>query len=471
MAVTAVPQLSRAVLQRRDEIIARLSGHVALGRVIHDPSGRAVFAGGDFGTAEKRIPMAVVLPATVREVSHVFRVCYEMGVKVYVRGGATSPTGATDAGSDGIVVCLSRLNRILEVSHSDRLVRVEAGITTSAVSRAVLEAGLLFAPDPSSRMAATVGGNIATDAAGAGALRNGPTSAHVTALKVVLIDGETVELGDGELEAPSLGLMGVFAGAEGLAGAIVEATLSVVPAPEEARLHIVTFPSVTAAVQYADRLMTERLDIAALKMADRRVLSVCRKASAIAAFGDDYQAALFIEFDGTPEELDASQKALPLVSEGERFDLTAARDVADVWRSLDGLFAALARLGPLRGVDVIVPRRQQVEVFRRLDEIAANHGLSTAHLGRVGEGVIRSVLIAASPNSAANFDEAMSEVAGLVAEIGGIFSGEHGIGRAKCSLLDVVLTEKELAMHGELKSFFDAEWLLGYGTVLPVGEG
>ena len=177
------------------------------------------------------LPLAVVLPGSVREVSQVLRFCYESGLQVFPRGAGTSLVGGTVAAEDGIV-CLSLMDRVLEIDPFNRLARVEAGIVTAAVSAAAAAVGLRYAPDPASRYTPTIGGNIATDAGGARALRFGATDQHVLGLKIVLIDGEIIELGGGELEASGFDSVGMLTGSEGMLGVIVEAILRVIPKPE-----------------------------------------------------------------------------------------------------------------------------------------------------------------------------------------------------------------------------------------------
>ena len=185
--------------------------------------------------ADVALPLAVVLPGSIREVSQVLRYCYEAGLKVVPRGAGTSLVGGAVAAEDGIVLCLSLMDRVLEVDPANRLVRVEAGISNAAVSAAASAYGLRYAPDPSSRFSSTIGGNIATNAGGMRAVLFGSTDRHILGLKIVLIDGEVIEVGGGELEASGFDLIGLFVGSEGMLGVVVEAVLRIIPKPGSTR--------------------------------------------------------------------------------------------------------------------------------------------------------------------------------------------------------------------------------------------
>lgn len=475
MNAIAAPVVNRATVLRRDEFVAHLHGLVPAGEVIHDEHGRQIYASDAF-KAYKALPLAVVLPATVREVSQVLRYCYEVGLKVFPRGAGTSLVGGATGAEDGIVLCLSRMNRVLDVNPNDRLVRVEAGITNAAVSGAVAHLGFRFAPDPASRQASTIGGNIATDAAGARGVSIGATGRYVLALTIVLVDGEVIELGGGELEASGLDLVGLIVGSEGMLGVVVEATLRIVPAPETSRLVLLGFQSVLSAVACAGRVISNVVVPTALEVIDHEVISVCEDYGAL-GLPRDVEALLIVEVEGHAEEVQPLIEQVLATAETYapvgHLEVADEAQVARYWAVFDAVYTGLSRRGTVRCVDLAVPPARLVEAMTEIGSIASRHGLRGASMCRAAEGIARSVLLYDDSNSedAGRVGDAMAEIARMNANIGGVLAGEHGIGVAKRDLMSYQLAEADLLFGLRLRSSFDAEWLLSNGKVYPLVDG
>lgn len=471
MTLIAAPAASRATLQRRDEILAGLAEVVQAGRLIGDEQGRRVYAVDAFA-GHAALPLAVVLPGSVREVSQVLRFCYEAGVKVVPRGAGTSLVGGAGGPEDGIILCLSLMNNVLEIDAANRLVRVEAGITTAAVSAAVAGVGLRYAPDPSSRQVSTIGGNIATNAGGPRALLFGATSRQVLGLKVVLLDGEVIELGGGELEASGFDLIGLLLGAEGMLGVVVEAALRVIPEPEGRRVVLLGFQSISEAVTCAGTLVAGAVPTA-IEVFDRQVVAACED-FASAALPRDVEALLVAEVEGHADEIADMADALVLAAEGAaptgREIIADADRIAHVWRAFDSALTALCRLGAARCVDVAVPPARLAEAMLHIGGVAARHGLRVANMCRAAEGIVRSVILydGVDPKAGARVDDAIGDVARAMPEFAGVLAGEHGIGVAKREVFGYRLAAPDLAFQMRLKSAFDAEWLLSSGKVFPL---
>jgi len=469
MAVIPSSIVGRNVSLRRNDKVAAMQALVPEGRLIYDEQGRGVYAGDAFG-AISALPLAVVLPASVREVSNVLRYCFEIGLGVCLRGGGTSLTGAAVSGEDAIVLCLSRMARVHDVDVDSRLVRVEAGATNADVSQAAAVHGMRFVPDPDSAAVSTVGGNIATNAGGPRALRYGPTGAHVLALKVVLIDGEVVEIGGGELDASSFDLVGLMLGSEGLLGVIVEATLRVLPRPEATHLVVLGFDSVVAAINCASAIEATGLSPSAIELFDRQVARVCEAFSG-AGLPQTAEAVLLVEVEGYASEL--VEKSAVVRKAVQKFAPTEHRDISDpdeisrLWQACRSAFTALGRVDAVRCIDIAVPPSRLADAMVGVGEIAARHGLRGANMCRAAHGIIRSVFL----YDADNQDEqhriavAFGDIARLVVELDGDLAGEHGIGLAKRAVLGYQLGQSDLALQERLKSAFDPQWLLGDGKV------
>lgn len=500
------PAVNRAILARRPEIVAALSDLLPGGRVIQDASGRQVYATGPHHEAHlagpalavSSLPLAVVLPATVRDVSNIMRFCFEEGIKVVPRGGGTSLTRGVAAGEDQIVLCLSRMNRVLSVNIEDRAVRVEAGITTAEVSAAVAHHGLFYAPDPSSRFASTIGGNIATNAAGAHALRYGSTSAHVKAIRVVFGDGEIAELGAGEEEASGYQLGGLILGSEAQLGIVVEATLRLQPKPD-ARLAIVLgFADIQAALAGAAALqaaawggpgvhqgilpqarhgsgraaeLAERGiggDIAAVELFDRAAITASGDFP-VADLPDGVGAILIMDIEGGRDELaglaavvaDAAAPFGATVFPG----LDTPAMVEAVWRAADSVLVALGRNGSVHCLDFAVPPHSLAEALATVGDIASSYQLGCANLCRPAEGIVRSVLYTEPGREDASFALALDDIGRMTVELRGILAAEHGIGAAKRRMMAQQLDPSAMNLHLRLKTAFDPEWLLNPGKV------
>jgi len=469
MSASAGPALNRAVLARRGELISGLQALLTEGRIIDGEMGCEVYAGDAF-SGHRAVPFAVAIPANSREVSSIMRFCFEAGLKVYPRGAGTSLTGGAIASEDGIVLSLSRMNRVLELDAQDRLVKVEAGIAGSEISRAAAGLGLMYAPDPASRLASTIGGNIATNASGARSGRYGQTAQHVLATKVVLVDGEVIEFGSGEEEASGYALGGLFVGAEAQLGVIVEATLRLLPVSAARRLLLLGFQSVPAAIACAGGLAASRLQCSATELIDRQVVTACTEFANL-DLPDDAEALLFVEFEGEPSELDAVRDQIIGVADGYGpsgwVEQGEPKNMERIWWACQGAFAALGRYGDLRCVDFSVPPRHLAQAMAAVGDIASRYQLRGANLCRTGEGTVRSVLFEEPDDNAMRMAQAMTDIANMVVGMGGQIAAEHGIGVAKRELMRLQLETAELNLHRRLKSAFDSEWLLNHSKVYP----
>jgi glycolate oxidase len=469
MSAIAAPVANRAIKLRRDELVANLHGLVPLGRIVHDEPGRQVYAADAFG-GYSALPLAVVMPANVREISQVMSCCCETGLKVFPRGAGTSLCGGATAAEDGIVLCLSRMNEILQFNVEDRSIRVQAGISNAAVSRVAAAHGLCFAPDPSSRVAATIGGNIATNASGARVGHLGATAQHVTAMKLVLSDGEVVDIGSGELEASGLALAGLIIGSEGQLGVVAEATLQLIPMPDHRRLVLLGFHNIPTALSCAAGFAASRVQPEAIELMDREAIAVCEEFAG-AGLPLDVEALLLIEITGAADELaDFATEVLQIADTygpSKWLDIDAAAEVDQIWLACDAAFSALGRRGGVRCLDFSVPPAQLARAVAQVDEIASRYQLRGAHLCRAIEGIVRSVFFVDGTDDA-RVQAAIAEVLKVAVRLGGSVSAEHGVGAAKRDLIASHFEESGLNLHLRLKSVFDPEWLLNYGKVYPL---
>ena len=297
MGMVALPEPDRAIVARRDQIVEGLRKLLGAGAVIADEDGRRTYET-DALTAYRQLPLAVVLPTSTEEVARTLHYCHAQGVKVVARGAGTSLSGGALPAEDAVVVAISRMSRVLEIDYVNRVARVEVGVTNLGISEAVKARNFFYAPDPSSQLACTLAGNIGMNSGGAHCLKYGVTTNNVLGLKMVLMDGEVIEVGGAHLDAPGYDLMGLIIGSEGQLGIATEATVRILRAAEGARPMLLGFDSSEAAGQCVSAIIGAGIVPVAIEFMDRPAIQVC-EAFAKAGYPLDVEALLIVEVEGS----------------------------------------------------------------------------------------------------------------------------------------------------------------------------
>jgi glycolate oxidase len=452
-----------------DELVEALGA----GFVITEPEQLATYDC-DGLTGWRAQPACVVLPGSAGEVQSVLRLCARDGIPFVARGAGTGLSGGALPVVDGVVVSLARMNRILEIDLESERVVVEPGVANLDVTRAVAAEGYFYAPDPSSQQVCTIGGNLAENSGGAHCLKHGFTVNHVTGAKVVLADGELLELGgksiDGD-EGPDL--LGVIVGSEGTLGVAVEITLRVVRQPEVVVTQLAAFTTVDAAGDAVSRVVAAGILPAAMEIMDSVTLE-----AAEAAYGPGYpagaDAVLLVELDGVDvqvaldtEEVDAICRA------AGAFEIRTASDAderARLWLGRKGAFAAMGRVSPDYYVqDGVVPRTRLPAVLRRIDELSAEHGLRVGNVFHAGDGNLHP-LVLYDGTAEGEVERAKTLADAILAECveaGGSLTGEHGVGVDKACAMPTMFSEHDLEAFERLRLAFDPDGLANPGKVIP----
>lgn len=468
----AMPEPDHATIERRDEIVAQLKIIAGEDAVIADVDGRRAFET-DGLTAYRAMPLAVVLPTTTEGVADVLRYCHQNKLKVVARGAGTSLCGGALPLEDAIVVGVSRMNKVLEVDYDNRIARVETGITNLAISKVVEEEGFFYAPDPSSQLACTLAGNLAMNSGGAHCLKYGVTTNNVLGMKVVLMDGEVLELGGPALDAEGYDLLGLMIGSEGQFGIITEATVRIIKAAEGARPMLIGFSSSEAAGACVSAIIASGIIPVAIEFMDRPAIEVC-ESFAKAGYPMDAEALLIVEVEGGKEEINdllekVSQIAEPFHPTTVQISSGAAQS-AKIWKGRKSAFGAIGRISDYYCMDGTIPLSRLPEVLRRIGEICASHQLKVANIFHAGDGNLHPLILydANDEASAERAELAGAEILTLCVEVGGCLTGEHGVGIEKRDLMTSQFTEAELALQMRIKTIFDPEWLLNPGKVFPL---
>jgi len=423
-------------------------------------------------TGWRAMPAVVVLPASTEEVQAVVRICAREGLPFVARGAGTGLSGGALPVADGVVVSLARMHSILEVDLASQRVVVQPGVANLDVTRAVAADGFFYAPDPSSQQVCTIGGNVAENSGGAHCLKNGFTVNHVTGLKVVLPDGELVELGGKALDPDGLDLLGVFIGSEGTLGIATEITLRIVRSPEVVTTQLAAFRSVDDAGAAVSAIVSAGILPAAIEMMDRLTIEAVELAFH-PGYPEGAESVLLVELDGVAVQVEEDAASVDKICRAcGAFDIRVALDDAEralLWLGRKSAFPAMGRISPDYYVqDGVVPRTKLPEVLRRIGELSAEHGLRVGNVFHAGDGNLHPlVLYDASKGEAERAKELAEAILGACLEAGGSLTGEHGVGVDKACSMPKMFSERDLATFERLRRAFDPDGLANPGKVVP----
>jgi glycolate oxidase len=469
----AMPKPDAAVLQRRSEIAAALS-EIVPGEGVIDAPEELIAYESDGLTAYRQPPMLVVLPSTVEQVSAVLAYCHRNGVKVVPRGAGTSLSGGALPVADGIVLGLGKFNRILEIDFANRCVVVQPGVTNLAITQAVAGEGFYYAPDPSSQIACTIGGNVAENSGGVHCLKYGLTTNNVLGLQIVLADGQVLRIGGKHLDAEAYDLLGLMIGSEGLLGVVTEVTVRILKRPECARALLLGFPSSEAAGACVAAIIGAGIIPAGMEMMDKPAIHAA-EAFVHAGYPLDVEALLIVELDGPEAEVAHLTEAVDRIARAHdarycRVSRTEEERLV-FWTGRKAAFPAVGRISPdYYCMDGTIPRARLPEVLARMEEMSERYRLRVANVFHAGDGNLHPLILydANKPGELEAAEAFGAEILKLCVAVGGVLTGEHGVGVEKRDLMHTMFDETDLAQQERLKCAFDSEALLNPGKMFPV---
>ena len=468
-----MPEPDAEVIARRVEIARRLGQIVPGEGVIDDPASLRAYES-DGLTAYRQPPMIAVLPETVAQVSAVLKFCHEEGIKVVPRGAGTSLSGGALPLADGILLGLGKFNRILDIDYANRCAVVQPGVANLAISQAVEAAGFYYAPDPSSQIACSIGGNVAENAGGVHCLKYGLTTNNVLGVELVLMDGEVVRIGGRHLDSAGYDLLGVIAGSEGLLGVITEVTVRILPKPPSARAVLIGFPSTEAAGDCVAGVIGAGIIPGGMEMMDNPAINAAEDFVA-AGYPRDAAALLIVELDGPEVEVDHLVDRVAGIA--REFGATSIRVSEDedernkFWAGRKSAFPAVGRISPdYYCMDGTIPRRRLPEVLGRIAALSEEFGLRVANVFHAGDGNLHPLILydANNPGELEKAEKFGEAILTLCVEVGGVLTGEHGVGVEKRDLMGTMFSDEDLKQQQRLKCAFDPEQLLNPGKVFPV---
>jgi glycolate oxidase len=467
-----MPDPDQAVLRQRERIVASLREIVPGEGVIAGEHAMRPYES-DGLTAYRQLPMVVVLPETTQQVAQVLRYCHEEGVKVVPRGAGTSLSGGALPLADGVLLGMAKFNRIREIDFDNRVAVVEPGVTNLAVTRAVEHAGFYYAPDPSSQIACTIGGNVAENSGGVHCLKYGMTANNVLGCEIVLITGEILRLGGKHLDSGGYDLLGVVTGSEGLLGVVTEVTVRILKAPETARAVLVGFASSEDAGDCVSRIIGAGIIPGGMEMMDAPAIHAVEE-FVHAGYPLDVEALLIVELDGPSAEVDhliASVSAIAERCRATTLKVSASEEERLLfWAGRKAAFPAVGRISPdYYCMDGTIPRAKLPLVLRSMRELSQKHGLRVANVFHAGDGNLHPLILydANAPGELERAEAFGADILRLCVEVGGVLTGEHGVGVEKRDLMPVMFNDIDLNQQQRVKCAFDAQGLLNPGKVFP----
>lgn len=459
----------------KQELVAKLRNILSADSVLYTQEDLKPFEC-DGLSAYREMPLAVVLPETEEQVRDILLLCRRADVPVVARGAGTGLSGGALPLANGVLLSLSKFKRILSLDPLARIARVQPGVRNLAISEAAAPHGLYYAPDPSSQIACSIGGNVAENAGGVHCLKYGLTVHNVLKLRAYTMEGELLEIGTEALDSAGYDLLALFTGSEGMLGVITEVTVKLLPKPELAQVVMAAFAKVADAGNAVGEIIAAGIIPAGLEMMDK--LSIKAAEDFVhAGYPLDAEAILLCESDGTPEEV--AEEIAKMQSILSRCGATSLRTSANetdrlrLWAGRKAAFPAVGRLSPdYYCMDGTIPRKELTHVLHSISELSKEYGLRVANVFHAGDGNLHPLILydANQPGEFHRVEEMGGKILELCVKVGGTITGEHGVGVEKINQMCAQFKPQELQMFREVKLAFDPTGLLNPGKVIPTAH-
>jgi glycolate oxidase len=455
-----------------DALIRALTAILPEDSVLHESEDLRPY-GCDGLSAYTRLPLVVTLPGSIEQVQQILRFCHEHDVPVVARGAGTGLSGGALPHSQGVLLSLAKLKSILHIDPVNRLARVQPGVRNLAISQAAEPYGLYYAPDPSSQIACSIGGNVAENSGGVHCLKYGLTVHNIVQLKVVTIEGELITIGSEALDSAGYDLLALMTGSEGMLGVIVEITVRLLPIPERAQVILAAFDDVEKAGAAVGAVIAAGIIPGGLEMMDGLAINAAED-FVHAGYPREAAAILLCELDGTNEEV--SQQVLrvrELMQQRGAIEVRTAKDEqerATMWKGRKAAFPAVGRISPdYYCMDGTIPRKRLPEVLRRISELSQEYELAVANVFHAGDGNLHPLILydANNPGELEKAEAFGGKILEACVEAGGTITGEHGVGMEKIDQMCVQFASAELEQFHAVKHAFDAKGLLNPGKAVP----
>jgi len=424
-------------------------------------------------SAYRALPMLVLLPDQIDQIKQIMQLCQQYDIPVIARGAGTGLSGGALPSPDAVLLSLARLNNILDIDPLNRTARVQPGVRNLAISEAASPHGLYYAPDPSSQIACSIGGNVAENSGGVHCLKYGLTVHNIQQLTLITAAGEELIIGGSGLDGPGYDLLALLTGSEGMLGIIVDITVKLLPRPEDVRVILASFDSITACAASVSQIIAAGFIPAGLEMMDKLAIEAA-EAFVHAGYPLDAAALLLCEIDGSKTELDEQvtqlQQLLQLAGATEVRIAQDSQERELFWKGRKAAFPAVGRLSPdYYCMDGTIPRSQLPGVLQGISALSSEYGLAVANVFHAGDGNLHPLILydANKPGELENTEEMGGRILELCIEAGGTITGEHGVGIEKINQMCIQFSDNELTQFHAIKSAFDPHGLLNPGKAIP----
>ena len=471
MSTIEMPKPDQSVLDRKAQIVEALCKVLPSDSVIFDEHETRAYEC-DGLTAYRCPPLVAVLPRTSQECAAAMRVCHDLNVTVGPRGAGTSLAGGALPTADCVILGTARLKDVLEVDYDNRIIRVQTGVTNLSVTGLVEDDGFFYAPDPSSQLACAIAGNIAMNSGGAHCLKYGVTTNNLLGVKMVMADGEIVEIGGGAMDAPGLDLLGLICGSEGQLGIVTEATLRILPKPEGARPVLIGFDSAETAGECVGNIIKSGVLPVAIEYMDRPCIRVVEN---FAKAGYPLcEALLIVEVEGSDGEIEDQlsriTKIAQVLNPVEMRVSESDEQSALIWKGRKSAFGAMGQINDYMCLDGTVPVSELPYTLKRIGELSKQHGLDVANVFHAGDGNMHPLILfdANKPGEQEKAEAFGFDILRTCVDVGGCLTGEHGVGVEKRDLMTYQFNTEDLEGQMQVKDVFDPTWLLNPSKVFPL---
>ena len=461
------------IIARRTEIVSGLQSIIPPHCVIDDEKSMSAFDT-DGLSAYRNMPLVVVLPETTAQVAAVMKWCRDNEVKIVPRGAGTSLSGGAIPLADGVLIGLGKFNQITEIDYDNRTVTAQPGVTNLAITQAVQDEGFYYAPDPSSQIACSIGGNIAENSGGVHCLKYGLTTNNVLGIEMVTMDGEIITLGGKHLDNDGFDILGVMTGSEGLLGIVTEVTVRILRKPATQKALLVGFGSAQEGGHAVSDVIAAGIIPAGMEMMDGPAINAAEDFVG-AGYPRDAAALLIVELDGPEVEVDFLIDSVSAIM--RKAGATSVRASASeeernqFWAGRKSAFPAVGRISPdYLCMDGTIPRKALPEMLTRMASMSQKYGLRVANVFHAGDGNLHPLILfdANQPGELERAEDFGAEILRNCVALGGVLTGEHGVGVEKRDLMGEMFTEEDLKQQQRLKCAFDPQHLLNPGKVFPV---
>jgi len=456
----------------KKQLLAQFEVFLAKTSVLSEPEQLKPFEC-DALSAYHCLPWIVVLPETVEQLQKVLQLCYRLGVPVLARGAGTGLAGGVIPLDNGVLIGLAKFKKILQIDLDNRMARVQPGVRNLAISEAVAKHGLYYAPDPSSQIACTIGGNVAENSGGVHCLKYGLTTHNILRLKILTIEGELLTIGSHGLDSSGYDLLALLTGSEGMLGIIVEVTVKLLVIPETAKVIMAAFDDIEQAGHAVAEIIASGLIPAGLEMMDKTTIKAAED-FVHAGYPSDAEAILLCELDGNHQQVEEELKqAYAVLQQHGAMELKIAQSELErqkMWAGRKSAFPAVGRISPdYYCMDGTIPRRYLATVLKKIAQLSEQYGLLVANVFHAGDGNLHP-LILYNANNAGEMEKAEmlgGDILKLSVAMGGTITGEHGVGVEKINYMCYQFGSNELRMFHAIKHAFDQKGLLNPGKAVP----